>query len=474
MSRWYFTPARKKPPPPRGIKVKKSGSTWWGQRWVEALERMSSGYSSRLTRGRTYARGGRTHDLVVEPGLVEAKVTGSRSTPYRVRISLSQLSASVWDAAIAAMAARAQFSAELLGAQMPRDIDDAFGSAGASLFPTASGDLQTDCTCPDWANPCKHVAATHYVLGEAFDWDPFLLFELRGRTKEQVLEALRSARAGTDGEPTARRAKGRAPADEVPTVSLPDVGAAAYDQPREALPVLHLSFDAPPISGGLIRQLGTPSGWNASASPAEVLAPVIRAAAERARSLAMAERAEDPAPSGPSEPQLQTRSKGTKGASAHPATAGTELPTAKPSRTRAATKPTTAKPKPATTKPKPATTKPKPATAKPKPTTAKPKPTTAKPKPTTAKPKPTTAKPKSTSGKSRATKAASAKPATSKPRSTSGKTRQQSASAQTKPAASKPATKAKRKSTTAKPASTTAKRKSAGGKSTSTSRRARS
>jgi uncharacterized Zn finger protein len=70
---------------------------------------------------------------------------------------------------------------------MPREIDQAF--APASLFPRRA--LETDCSCPDWANPCKHVAATHYVLGEAFDKDPFLLFELRGRSKEAVLQSLR-------------------------------------------------------------------------------------------------------------------------------------------------------------------------------------------------------------------------------------------------------------------------------------------
>ena len=94
MSRWdyggWYKPAPKRPPPQRGIKMRKAGSTWWGQRWVEALERMSLGYSSRLARGRTYARAGRTHDLVVKAGEVTAKVTGSRAAPYKVRIALAE------------------------------------------------------------------------------------------------------------------------------------------------------------------------------------------------------------------------------------------------------------------------------------------------------------------------------------------------------------------------------------------------
>lgn len=287
---WY-KPAPKKPPPKRGIKMKKSGSTWWGQRWVEALERMSLGYSNRLARGRTYARAGRTHDLVVREGRITAKVTGTRATPYQVTIAIAKLPDSVWDKAVVAMARKAQFSAELLAGQMPQEIDAAFKEAGASVFPIKEADLATECSCPDWANPCKHVAATHYVLGEALDRDPFLLFELRGRPKARVLEALRAARARDIDEPASRRRNRRVAdsSDEVPMVSLDKVDAADYDRPRRPLPVLHLSFEAPPISGGVLRQLGAPPGWGSETSPVELLGPMIRAAADRARNLSMAE-----------------------------------------------------------------------------------------------------------------------------------------------------------------------------------------
>lgn len=291
--RWErYTPAPKKPPPKRGIKMKKSGSTWWGERWVDALERLSYGYSNRLARGRTYARAGRTHDLVIQDSRVTAKVTGSRAKPYRVTISLARLSDDVWDKAIRVMAEKAQFSAELLAGQMPQQIDAAFQAAGASIFPVQEADLTTDCSCPDWANPCKHVAATHYVLGEAFDRDPFLVFELRGRSKSQLLEALRAARA-KEGD------LAREPHDieemeassPVPSVSLGRIKAADWDRPPEAVPPLRLSFELPTISGGVLRQLGAPSGWSSDTSPADALGPVMRAAAERARAMAMAETA---------------------------------------------------------------------------------------------------------------------------------------------------------------------------------------
>src|SRR5438128_788290 len=100
----------KRPAPERGIKVNKLGTTWWGQRWIEALERVLQGDSGRLARGRTYARAGRTHDFVIKGGKVKAKVTGSRA-PYKISIEHLQLSDATWQAAIAFMAQKAEFSA---------------------------------------------------------------------------------------------------------------------------------------------------------------------------------------------------------------------------------------------------------------------------------------------------------------------------------------------------------------------------
>ncbi len=307
MSRWSdwgprYPSAPKKPPPAHGIRMKKAGATWWGQRWIAALERVSLDYSARLARGRTYARAGRTHDLVVKAGHVAAKVTGSRPTPYKVTMQLTKLPDAAWKKAIAAMAAKAQFAAELLAGRMPKDIDEAFDAGGASIFPAAEADLVTDCTCPDWANPCKHVAATHYVLGEALDRDPFLLFELRGRTKDQVLEALRAARA--EEAPAKGRRAGGAPAAvatgevDVPRVTLGRLAPADYDRHRETPPSLHLSFDEPVTHGAVMRQLGAPPAWTGAETPADVLAPLVRAAADKARRIALAEPEPPPAARG--------------------------------------------------------------------------------------------------------------------------------------------------------------------------------
>lgn len=284
MSDWgRFRASPKRPPPKRGIKVTKTGTTWWGKRWIEALERASADYRNRLARGRSYARAGRTHDLIVKSGVVTARVTGSRTTPYKVKIEIAPLNDKAWQKAIATMAAEARFAADLLAGEMPTDVDKAFAKAGAALFPAHKSDLSTSCNCPDWANPCKHVAAAHYVLGEALDRDPFLLFELRGRRKDDVLDALRSARSGAgDSEK-----KGVSPA--VPAVSLGRLRAADYDTPRAPLPALHLTFESPSASGALLRQLGKPRGWSLPAPPEEMLGPRVRAAADRARRIAVAD-----------------------------------------------------------------------------------------------------------------------------------------------------------------------------------------
>jgi uncharacterized Zn finger protein len=133
-------------------------------------------------------------------------------------------------------------------------------------MPQDVADVGAKCTCPDWENPRKHAAATLYVIGEALDRDPFLLFELRGRTKEQVLEELRAARASNGGPPMRRAA-------DITSIDIGQIDASDYDRPRSALPALHLSFEPPATSGLLLKQLGVPPAWSHEASPADTHAP---------------------------------------------------------------------------------------------------------------------------------------------------------------------------------------------------------
>jgi len=170
--------------------------SWWAQRWITALERLVD--SGRLSRGRSYARKGQVLSIDETQDEIVARVQGSRPTPYKISIKINHLTNAEWDKVIDALAEQAIFTAQLLAGEMPQDIEQAFDRAKVSLFPSRRGDLETHCSCPDYSNPCKHIAATHYILGERFDEDPFLIFRLRGRTQEQVMQELRKRRTGDE------------------------------------------------------------------------------------------------------------------------------------------------------------------------------------------------------------------------------------------------------------------------------------
>ncbi|MCW2241270.1 SWIM zinc finger family protein [Azospirillum canadense] len=174
--------------------------SWWGRRWIEVLESFDIG--ARLSRGRSYARKGQVLDLTVAPGKVTAKVQGSRPSPYKVSIAMTPISDAKWTAIATALAEDAWSAARLIAGEMPDTLEDTFRAAGAPLFPQKLGDLKTDCSCPDWSNPCKHVAAVYYLLAESFDRDPFLLLQLRGRGRAAFL-AMHGTVAGDAEAPAA-------------------------------------------------------------------------------------------------------------------------------------------------------------------------------------------------------------------------------------------------------------------------------
>lgn len=199
MSYFYFKPT-KAIKSKDGIKSQsKRGAfakSWWAQRWIAALERFVD--SGRLSRGRGYARQGQVLSIDETKDGIAARVQGSMRTPYKISIKMNHLTEAEWSNVIDVLAEQAIFTAQLLAGEMPQDIEQAFERAKVSLFPSRRGDLETDCSCPDYSNPCKHIAAAHYILGERFDEDPFLIFRLRGRTQEQVMQELRKRRAGDE------------------------------------------------------------------------------------------------------------------------------------------------------------------------------------------------------------------------------------------------------------------------------------
>lgn len=276
-SRWEPFPPPSKPRPVDGGLTARSqrgaiGQTWWSQRFVSVLE--SFGMGPRLARGRAYARKGQVVSLDVAAGQVTALVQGSRARPYRVLIGVSELSAADWDRAEGELARRAVFLAKLLAGEMPAEIEDAFHACDLTLFPASGEDLDTACSCPDWVNPCKHVAAVYYLLAESFDTDPFLILAWRGRGRDELLDGLRARRGGRPPAPVP------AADDTWPVVAGPPLADCLdgfWDLPAP-LPDLGRSGSTV-IADALLRQLDPPEIAVRGVPVDDVLAPAYRSLA---------------------------------------------------------------------------------------------------------------------------------------------------------------------------------------------------
>lgn len=242
---WRYTPA----PAIKvegGIKAASArgafASQWWGKRWIQALERTPSG--ARLKRGQSYARKGQVTSLHIEKGAVEATVQGTRVKPYKVDMRLPVLDGKAWGRIAASMAGRPLMAALLLQGHMPEDIEILFSDAGLSLMPLRLGDLHTRCSCPDSANPCKHIAAVCYLLAEALDSDPFIMFKLRGIERDEFMNLLRPE-TGEDAADVTEKPKTMAAAEPLP------------EEPEQ----FWLSPESQNTMGGLARVPATNARW---------------------------------------------------------------------------------------------------------------------------------------------------------------------------------------------------------------------
>jgi uncharacterized Zn finger protein len=178
---------------------------------------------------------------------------------------------------VRALAEQTLFAAKLLAGEMPADIEKVFEDAGVSLFPAKLRDLETDCSCPDWSNPCKHIAAVYYLLGEEFDRDPFLLFRLRGLGREEMVRQLGQTAAPQSAAPAA---------EEVPAPA--EVAEPLPADPARFWAVARLPADffgpvqTPPASAAWPKRLGGFPFWRGDQRFLEALEPAYRQAAERA------------------------------------------------------------------------------------------------------------------------------------------------------------------------------------------------
>jgi len=168
------------------IEGKNIANTWWGKAWNKNLENYAD-YSNRISRGRSYVKNGAVLDLKIEAGVVKALVQGSTKKPYDIEIKIVPLSHEKWESVLSLCNHKIDNLAELIEGKFPKELEEIFTLKGQGLFPTPK-EIKFGCSCYDWADMCKHVAAVLYGIGARFDEDPTLFFKLRDIDFEVLLK----------------------------------------------------------------------------------------------------------------------------------------------------------------------------------------------------------------------------------------------------------------------------------------------
>lgn len=166
--------------------------TWWAKSWNDNLERYAD-YDNRIGRGRSYLRHGAVLDLKIAPGKVTALVMGTAANPYKITITIQPVSASYWQTIKKQCQGQLKSLQDLLAGKFPKSLAEIFFTQDKGLFPTPKA-IRFQCSCPDSAFMCKHIAAALYGVGARFDEDPSLFFTLRGvDTGELIADALQGS-----------------------------------------------------------------------------------------------------------------------------------------------------------------------------------------------------------------------------------------------------------------------------------------
>ena len=226
------------PVSPVAIEGRTIAGTFWGKAWCDNLEAYSD-YENRLPRGRTYVRNGSVVDLKIGQGKVSAQVSGSEL--YRIEINIKPLAASLWKSIQAECAGKIDSLIELLQGKLSSAVMQIVTRRERGLFPTPK-EIDLDCSCPDWAGLCKHLAASLYGVGAKFDQNPSLLFLLRGVdpsdliSKASAAEAVRQTTATAGGAPAMSEAE------------VADVFGIELEPRSAAAPAVDVPAPPPPIS----------------------------------------------------------------------------------------------------------------------------------------------------------------------------------------------------------------------------------
>lgn len=249
--------------------------SWWGKKFIDTLERFTD--PNRLSRGRSYARGDKVKSFTIKGGNVTAQIRGSvnpyfgvyKEPLYTTTIEFQPISTTQWSAIIARMASKASVISRLLLSEIPDTIEDSFAALDLHFLPRDRKDFKGECSCPDWDNPCKHIAGLYYLIAAELDRDPFLLFELRGLSRQQLQEELAKSPLGQalvaelqlEQQPPQPAASYYTRPQPVPVGKV--AGLREFWQGAKRLPQTIEPMPRSPVSGILVKQQGDfPSFWS--------------------------------------------------------------------------------------------------------------------------------------------------------------------------------------------------------------------
>ena len=156
--------------------AKQFGKTWWGEHWLKSLDNID--YNNRLSRGASYARNGRVEQVKITDNQISAKVSGSRPRPYKVTIIIPPFFPDKVDLLMEQIVKRPMLISKLLNRELDPEILEISEKLGLKVFPRQWTDFKMQCSCPDWAVPCKHLASVIYMISQEIDNDPFLVFRI--------------------------------------------------------------------------------------------------------------------------------------------------------------------------------------------------------------------------------------------------------------------------------------------------------
>lgn len=270
------------------------GKNWWAKRWLSVLESLELG--GRLARGRVYARRGQVLSIDIKEGAIAARVQGSRFQPYEVKILVKTIPLEKWILLSTTAFNQAIVAAKLLAGEMPQDIEKLFAEHQLSLFPKNMDELKTECSCPDYSNPCKHIASVYYLLGEEFDRDPFLIFLMRGLSKEKLIDLITKTSesepvtgnvvetkpGSVSKKPSAKRDPRPAPSTNTSSPVAEKPIPLPLEDFWKVQSCSHLvgSVSAPAVNASLPKRLGNFSFWRSNYPFVPTLEQIYKGASE--------------------------------------------------------------------------------------------------------------------------------------------------------------------------------------------------